>query len=110
MSEVRLPEQIQPEHREREPKINYHFLYSSHETAADFKNLKAKLDGLSKQKAQDLNYLYYLYHKLYRINCFLRRKNLFKVLETDTVKCGNRNSPSIKIFPLFHFLVLQKFT
>lgn len=40
MSERQSVEVPQPEHKEHEPKINYHFLYSAHRTAEDFSNLE----------------------------------------------------------------------
>lgn len=66
-------ETSQPEHKEHEPKINYHFLYSAHRTAEDFKNLeeafkKADIyvpemaewtnDGLEKYRAVSEGLLY----------------------------------------------------
>ncbi len=33
-------EESRPEHKEHEPKINYHFLYSAHGTTEDFQNLE----------------------------------------------------------------------
>ena len=40
MPERQSVETSQPEHKEHEPKINYHFLYSAHRTAEDFSNLE----------------------------------------------------------------------
>lgn len=40
MPERQSVETPQPEHKEHEPKINYHFLYSPHRTAEDFSKLE----------------------------------------------------------------------